>query len=221
MTSSLTRRQALSLGVGASAVIALTTSGTSQAASGTREALWNEPRSANGWPVLNHATTQQVEGTNVAVALAEGDAAIILRYVARRFAYEVDMLRTGDLHGHTTDRKVGAAFESNYLSGTAIAIRPLHYPLRADVKNTGMSESERIVIADILADCEGVVTWGGNLEPVKQSHFEIAVMPDTSSLRKLAAQLQGRNDTPGQGAGAIDAFAASRRRSVARFQQAH
>jgi hypothetical protein len=89
--------------------------------------------------------------------LAKRDASTVLLHVARRFACEVDMLRPGDLQGHTTDRKVGTAFESYYLSGTAVAIRPLHYPLGADVENTGMNEAERIVVADILVDCGGVV----------------------------------------------------------------
>ncbi|MCT9104121.1 hypothetical protein ACFWD7_19875 [Streptomyces mirabilis] len=189
-----------------------------QAAPASSEHTWKQPRSANGWPVLDHSTKYQVEGTDVEVSLAKGDAATVLLYVARRFAYEVDMLRVGDLHGHTTDRKVGASFESNYLSGTAIAIRPLHYPLGADVKNTGMSETERIVVADILADCERLVAWGGDLKPVKQSHFHINVKPGDSRLKRLAAHIRGWNDTPGEGAGSIDAFAPARRRRTARFQ---
>jgi hypothetical protein len=214
----LTRRRALGLGIGAGAAIALTTAGPVQAAPASSERTWKQSRSANGWPVLDHTTKYRVEGTNVEVSLAKGDAATVLLYVARRFAYEVDMLRAGDLHGHTTDRRVGASFESNRLSGTAIAIRPLHYPLGADVKNTGMSESERIVVADILADCEGVVAWGGNLKPVKQSHFHIDVKPGDPRLKRLAARIQGWDDTPGKGAGSIDAFAPARRRRAASFQ---
>ncbi|MEU6553281.1 hypothetical protein ABZ915_23810 [Streptomyces sp. NPDC046915] len=168
--------------------------------------------------MLDHATKYQVEGTNVEVSLAKGDAATVLLHVARRFAYEIDMLRAGDLHGHTTHRAIGASFESNHLSGTAIAIRPLHYPLGADVKYTGMSESERIVVADILADCEGVVAWGGDLKPVKQSHFHIDVKPGDPRLKRLAARIRGWNDTPGEGAGSIDAFAPARRRLAARYQ---
>nr|WSY54907.1 hypothetical protein OG999_35420 [Streptomyces sp. NBC_00886] len=159
-----------------------------------------------------------MEGTSVEVSLATGDAATVLLHVARRFAYEIDMLRAKDVLGHTTDRTVGAPFESNYLSGTAIAIRPLHYPLGADVQNTGMSATERIVVADIVADCEGVVAWGGDLKPVKQSHFHINVKPGDPHLKRVAARIRGWNDTPGEGAGSIDAFASARRRLAARFQ---
>ncbi|MEU0071299.1 hypothetical protein ABZ027_17390 [Streptomyces sp. NPDC006332] len=144
--------------------------------------------------------------------------ATVLVHVARRFAYEIGMLRAGDLRGHTTDRTVAASFESNCLSGTAMVIRPMHYPLGADVENTGMSETERIVVADILADCEGLVAWGGDLKPVKQSHFHIDVKPGDPRLKRLAARIRGQNDTPGEGAGAIDAFAPARRRLAARYQ---
>ncbi|CAM5444310.1 hypothetical protein SCANM124S_03807 [Streptomyces canus] len=49
-----------------------------------------------------------------------------------------------------------------------MAIRPLYYPLGAD-KATGMTEQERTVVRDILADCQDVVAWGGDLDPVKES----------------------------------------------------
>ncbi|MEH0545599.1 M15 family metallopeptidase [Streptomyces sp. B21-105] len=216
MTTSLTRRQAL--GIGAGATIALTTAGPVAAASASSEHTWKQARSANGWHVIDSTTTYRVEGTNVEVSLARGDVATVLLYVARRFAYEVDMLRAGDLHGHTIDRTVGALFESNHLSGTAIAIRPMHYPLGADVNSTGMSGTERIVVADVLAECEGVVTWGGDLKPVKQSHFHIDVKPGDPRLKRLAARIRERSDAPGEGAGSIDAFTPARRRLAARSQ---
>ncbi|MEV6289130.1 hypothetical protein AB0M41_01565 [Streptomyces sp. NPDC051896] len=81
-----------------------------------------------------------------------------------------------------------------------------------------MSQSERIVVADILADCEGVVAWGGDLKPVKQSHFHIDVKPGDARLKRLVARIRGWNDTPGKGAGSIDAFAPARRRLAARYQ---
>lgn len=87
----------------------------------------------------------------------------------------------------------------------------MHYPLGAHVKNTGMSETERIVVADIVA-------WGGDLKPVKQPHFHINVKPGDPRLKRLAARIRGWNDTPGEGAGSIDAFAPARRRLAARFQ---
>ncbi|MFF8015763.1 hypothetical protein [Streptomyces sp. NPDC007929] len=215
MTTSLTRRRVLGLGAGAAMAVAA--AGPAQAAPTAVDRAWTERESANGWPLLDRAGKYRVEGTNVDVFLAGGDVATVLLHVARRFAYEVDMLLPGDLQGHTTEREIGAAFESNHLSGTAVAIRPLHYPMGADVKNTGMSEAEQIVVTDILADCEGVIAWGGHLRPVKQSHFQLAVGPEDPRLRKLADRIRGWNSAPGRGAGTIDAFAPARRRRAARF----
>ncbi|MFE7990763.1 hypothetical protein [Streptomyces shenzhenensis] len=211
MTTSLTRRRAISLGLGTGAAIALTSSIPAQAASASvKERTWSKPKSQNDWPILDSAPKHRVEGANVEVSLAKGDVATVLLYVARRYAYEIDMLRAGDLKGYTNRTQVAAAFESNYLSGTALAIRPLYYPLGADVKNTGMGEADRTVVADILADCEGVVAWGGELKPVKQSHFEIAVRPGDPRLKALADRILDWHETPGRGAGAIDAFEPAR-----------
>ncbi|MFJ1600893.1 hypothetical protein [Streptomyces sp. NPDC088261] len=172
---------------------------------------WRSRRSQNSWPVIDsdRAEKFRIEGTNVDVALLGGDVATVLLYVARRFSYELGALRSAEVVGHTADRQVGVGFESNHLSGTALAIRPLLYPLGAS-KDTGMSTSERTVVDDILADCSGVVSWGGELAPVKESHFQIDVPPADARLVRLARRIQGWDDTPGQGAGTIDAFAPSR-----------
>ncbi|MGW3726091.1 hypothetical protein [Streptomyces sp. NPDC000851] len=216
----LSRRQALGIGAGvaAGAVFAALPS-TAVAAPAGRE--WKGRRSQNGWTVIasDQAKKFRIEGTNVNVTLRDGDVATVLLYVARRFSYEIDMLRSGDVEGHTTDRHVGAEFESNYLSGTAFAIRPLLYPLGAS-KSTGMSSAERTVIADILADCSGVVAWGGEMDPLKESHFQIDVPPSDARLSQLARRIQEWNDTPGRGAGTIDAFAPARIRRAKKAAQA-
>ncbi|MEU3983942.1 hypothetical protein AB0F77_28330 [Streptomyces sp. NPDC026672] len=207
-STALTRRRALGLGAGLVAGAALWDGGTTTASAAGR--TWRSGTTANGWPVVDDAPSHRVEGAcGVEVPLLDGDVATVLLYVARRFTYEIDMLRPGDVQGHTTDRHTGAAFESNRLSGTAVTIRPLFYPLGAQ-RDTGMSEQERTVVRDILADCAGVVAWGGDLKPVKESHFQIDVPPGDARLSALAARVRGWNDTPGQGAGTIDAFAPAR-----------
>ncbi|MFJ3824746.1 hypothetical protein [Streptomyces nodosus] len=217
MTTSVTRRRVLGLGIGAGAAITLATAGPVQAAApAADEHQWRRPRSANGWPVLDDATRYRVEGTDVEVSLAKGDAATVLLYVARRFAYEIDMLRPGDVQGHTLQHTVRADFESNYLSGTAIAIRPLFYPLGAQ-QGTGLSDLERVVIADILADCQDVVGWGGHEKQVKESHFQIDVRPGDPGLARLARRIRGEGAVPGSGAGSIDPFLPDRRRKAAAY----
>lgn len=157
-----------------------------------------------------------VEGTPVNVPLLKGDVATVLLYVARRFAYQIDMLRRGDVRGRTEDSTVGAGFESNHLSGTAIAIRPLFYPLGAR-RGTGLSDLEKVVVADILADCQGVVGWGGHAKAVKESHFQIDVGPGAPGLAALARRIRGEDAGPGSGAGSIDPFLPDRRRRAAAY----
>ncbi|MFE3825471.1 hypothetical protein [Streptomyces sp. NPDC059092] len=171
---------------------------------------WIGRKSANGWAILAEATKYQVQGApKLTVRLAEGPAATVLLYVVRRYAYEIDMLRPEELAGHATDRTVGAAFESNYLSGTAVAIQPMLYPLGGTAAN-GMSELAVTVVEDILADVGEVVAWGGELDPLKQSHFHIATSPGDRRLEALADRVGDWNTRPGKGAGCIDAFTHSR-----------
>lgn len=74
----------------------------------------------------------------------------------------------------------------------------------------GFFEHEKIVIRDILADCDGVIAWGGDLDPVKESHFHITVPATSSEYRNLVDRLRTWEDSPGKGAGAIDAFTPER-----------
>ncbi|MFK0050253.1 hypothetical protein ACIQU4_40370 [Streptomyces sp. NPDC090741] len=82
--------------------------------------------------MLASAPVHRVEGTGgVHFSAVAGDVATVLTHVVRRFHYEIDALRDGEVTGHTSHREVTAPYESNHLSGTAIAIRPLRYPLGA------------------------------------------------------------------------------------------
>ncbi|MBO2464141.1 hypothetical protein [Actinomadura violacea] len=54
---------------------------------------------------------------------------------------------------------VAAPFESNYLSGTAIAVRPDLYPTGSAGNLLGY---ELLIVRDVLAECGGVVRWGGD-----------------------------------------------------------
>ncbi|MDN5667468.1 MAG: hypothetical protein L0G87_03625 [Renibacterium salmoninarum] len=198
----LTRRGMLGLALATSGALVFPASALAAPANGTTP--WNGSTSANGWPVLTTTPTFRIEGSNESTNLADGDSATVLLYVARRFNYEVDSLRSGDVTAHTTDRNVAQPYESNYLSGTAIAIRPLLYPVGAG----GMFyPNELAVIKDILAELKGVVAWGGDASTPKESHFEIAVRPGDSKLKDAAAKIRGWDEQPSsEGAGATDAF---------------
>ncbi|WP_331748071.1 hypothetical protein OG520_40905 (plasmid) [Streptomyces sp. NBC_00984] len=223
MSGITSRRRLLGAGAATAAGLALATAGSPAQASARPKPLpkakqvklpngkeWIGRKSANGWAILTEATKYQVQGApKLTVRLAKGPAATVLLYVVRRYAYEIDMLRPEELTGHTTDREVGAAFESNYLSGTAVAIQPMLFPLGGTAAN-GMSELAVTVVEDILADVGEVVAWGGELAPLKQSHFHIATPPGDRRLEALADRISGWNSQPGKGAGSIDAFTSSR-----------
>lgn len=211
-----TRRQTLGLTAGLATGALLTNVPTATAAPNPDS--WQGRRSQNHWPVIDNSRTDtfRIEGTSVDVPLLNGDVATVLLYVARRFAYEIDMLRPGDVVGHTDHRTVKASFESNHLSGTAIAIRPLFYPLGAQ-KGTGLSDLEKVVVADILADCQGVIRWGGHAKPVKESHFQINVGPGDARLSDLARRIRDEEAGPGSGAGSIDPFLPSRLKKSAAY----
>jgi hypothetical protein len=81
---------------------------------------------------------------------------------------------------------VGAPFESNRLSGTALAVHPAAYPLAGGER---LWPHHEVIVRDILLDCGGAVAWGGDLSPAKCSHFHIAVRPGDRLLPRIAARL--------------------------------
>jgi hypothetical protein len=176
----LTRRHVLG-GIVGTTVLAL--AGVEPVAANSRR------RSANGWPIITHAPALRVEGADLTVALAHGPAAIVLLHCLRRYLYEIDnAVPQRELIGHLDTAPGLTPHESNHLSGTAIAIRPGWYPTGT---SGGFSRPDELRIRDILADCEGVVRWGGDTQPVKESHFQIDVPPTSPRLVTLVAKLQG------------------------------
>lgn len=212
----LTRRHLLGTGAGLAGALAIGSLGAAPAVAADRPGgTWTRSRSANGWEILDKATTYGIEGSGRSVSLAGGDAATILLHVARRFHYEIDQLRDGDVRGHRTSVKVREPYESNYLSGTAIEIRPHACPLGA---KDGFYPLELVVIRDILAELDGVVVWGGDFSTPKESHFEIALKPGHPKVKGVARKIADWNAGPGsEGAGAVDAFDAERQRRARSF----
>lgn len=161
--------------------------------------------SANGWPTEKAADiggaiwTRPVPGSDVRVAVRMGEVEAVLVYVIRRFHYEVDTLRAGEVTGFRSGvRRTGPT--SNYASGTAVAIRPGWYPPGA----TGeLRPHQRAVIADIVRSCRGVVEWGGTFRTPHEAHFQIGVGPHDPRLAEVAELVRGWESKPGQGAGVL------------------
>ncbi len=216
----LSRRSLLRAAAGTGVIIAA--SGTlvpPVAAAAPRTGKWNGDVSANGWRIAASAmAVHHVEGSDASLGLRRGDAGAVLLHVARRWHYEIAALDTGEgggVTGHTTRRTVGADFESNHLSGTAIALHPTAYPLAGSER---LWPHQEAIVRDILADCEGTVVWGGDLDPVKVSHFHIAARPGDNALTRAAARLAPVRATAArtQTAGTVADPATPSRRAKAR-----
>ncbi|MEU5287869.1 twin-arginine translocation signal domain-containing protein [Streptomyces sp. CA-278952] len=183
----------------------------------------------NGWEMEIAADrggsvwTRPVPGTPIkGVAVRTGDVEAVLVHVVRRFHYEVEALRDGDVVGWRRPGEVrrGQA-EANQASGTAVQIRPDHYPSGA---RGGFFPQQQIVLRDILAELEGVVRWGGDETKADESLFYIGVKPEDPLLAKVGRKLRGWSDQPGKGAGGpVDVRSGGRRReakALAREQKA-
>jgi hypothetical protein len=206
----LSRRQALSLGLiagtmaaapgVASAVLTATRSPAERA--GTPPLTpWSSTKSQNGWPVVSSAAVQQiqVEGSDARAPLRPGPAASILVHVARRYHYEVESLGQDDVIGHRDGRTLQAPYESNRLSGTALWLNPSRHPIGA----TGtLLPLQVAALRDILAECDGVVRWGGDdsAHPA-EGYFQIDARPGDPALKRVAARLSDWQTRPGLGAG--------------------
>ncbi|MGW6899008.1 hypothetical protein [Streptomyces sp. NBC_01718] len=171
------------------------------------------PTSANGWTLekaANHVSTvwtRPVAGTGLKVDVRIGDVELILVHVIRRFHYEVEQIQRVDLAGWRAIGKLDKDLpESNLASGTAVQIRP-----GASAKG-GLFPLQELVLRDILADCEGVVRWGGDDSTVNESLFYIDAGPNDERVRKVADKLRGWDATPGEGAGVeVNVLSPSRR----------
>lgn len=182
--------------------------------------IWDRDVSANGWSI-DPATVGQyrVEGSGSSMILRHGYPAAVLLHIARRWHYEIAALDTGEggeVTAYTRNRRVQTKFESNYLSGTAIALHPTSYPLRG---SESLWPHHVAIVRDILVDCEGTVVWGGDLSPIKASHFQLVAGPGDKVLRGVAARLDTRVQTVSrsQTAGVVadPATPARRRRAAA------
>ncbi|MGW7303463.1 hypothetical protein [Streptomyces sp. NPDC054829] len=162
--------------------------------------------SRNGWEMEKVADgggsiwTRPVPGTPLdGVHVRLGDVETVLVHVVRRFHYDVDELRRGDVVGwrHPDKVREGLA-DSNQASGTAVQIRPGFYP---SGQRGGFFPHQLATVRDIVADCEGVVRWGGDDSNPDEALFYIAVRPESRRLTEVAAKIRRWTETPGEGAG--------------------
>ena len=172
---------------------------------------WEMEKSIDGGGTI---WTRPVPGTPLeGVAVRIGDVEALLVHVIQRFHYEIDQLRKGDVVGWTSPGKVRKGLpEGNQASGTAVRIRPGHYPSGA---KGGFFPQQQAVIRDILAELDGTIRWGGDDRRPDESLFYIDVRPGDTRLATTAAKLRSWKDTPGKGAGSpVDVLSRQRHESA-------
>jgi hypothetical protein len=174
-------------------------------------------KSPNGWPVNRGPDlggtvwSRPVVGTGFSVDVAIGEVETILVHVVRRFHYEIATLGPGDVIGF---RAAGGlrGDQLNHASGTAVDIRPGHYPPGT---HGGFYPNELAVIRDILGECGGVVRWGGDFATPDEAHFQIDRPPADPALVRLASTLRGWRERPSLGAGILQNPADRHRQDIA------
>ncbi|MFJ2557307.1 MULTISPECIES: hypothetical protein [unclassified Streptomyces] len=179
--------------------------------------------SKNGWEMEKtvddhgHIYTRPLPGLPLdGVQMRMAEVETVLVHVVSRFHYEIDALRAGEVVGWQRPGSVRKGLaESNLASGTAVRIRPGSYPSGA---RGGFYPLEELVLRDILADCEGVVRWGGDDRTPDESLFSIDVPPGDERLTEVAAKIRGWTHTPGQGSGVlVDPRRPERRKAAERL----
>ncbi|WP_246007334.1 hypothetical protein [Actinomadura pelletieri] len=170
-----------------------------------------------------HVYTRRAPGTPIEFQVRMGEVETVLVHVIRRFHYQIDtLLSAEEVVGWRAPSAVQRKLaESNQASGTAVQIRPGHYPAGA---RGGFYPQQELVVRDILAELDGVVRWGGDDRRPDESLFYIALKPGNPRLAKVVQEIRGWKDTPGLGAGSgIDITSPERRsaaKKLARLQQA-
>lgn len=146
-------------------------------------------KSQNGWPANDRSLirTYTIPGTTQKLAIRSGPVATILLYVATQFHRRVEAIHPGWCWGYAERQIRGGIALSNHASGTAIDLNAPAHPLGTDEKKT-FTAVEISTIRKILAECSGVVRWGGDYRGRQDPmHFEI--FADGPAVAKAATKL--------------------------------
>lgn len=127
--------------------------------------------SQNGWPIKPASQTDLIVGGVNFGGVRSGSVFTVLAYVATRFHHEVEPLRAGQCGAYNPRKIPGSDVWSNHASATAIDCNWQLHPLGA--RGTYSYRAHQ-TIERIVADCDGVVRWGGTYSTtVDEMHFEI------------------------------------------------
>ncbi|MEU4213699.1 hypothetical protein AB0F13_27620 [Streptomyces sp. NPDC026206] len=106
--------------------------------------------------------------------------------------------------------------ERRLASGTAVRIRPGHFPVG---NRGGFFLLQLTAIRDIFAELDGVVRWGRDDRKVDEALFYIDVKPGDARLKEVVNRIRVWKDMAGQGAGAPVDLTSRTRRNAAKAME--
>lgn len=129
-----------------------------------------------------------VAGVKFPGGVKAGDVATVLHYVASQFHERVEPLHDGWCWGWAYRAiRGGTTNLSNHAAGCAIDINAPKHPLGK--RGTFGAEQVKTITA-IVAECEGVVRWGGSYSSrPDEMHFEVIGKSD--AVARVAAKFRG------------------------------
>lgn len=137
-------------------------------------------RSYNGWtasPTRSDIGVEPLEvaGVQFPSGVRSGAAATVLGYVAEQFHRRVEPLVDGWCWGFNYRQNRNSDNLSCHASGTAVDLNAPNHP---NGKSGTFNVRERGEIRKILAECDGVVRWGGDFTGTPdEMHFELVGSP--------------------------------------------
>lgn len=135
----------------------------------------------NGWPASANRDAIginkdfEVAGVKFPGGVKSGDVSTLLGYVAAQFHNRVEPLVGGWCWGWAYRDVRGGASLSNHAAGCAIDVNAPNHALGKKGTFSAVKEAE---IKRIIAECNGVVRWGGSYSGrVDEMHFEVVGTP--------------------------------------------
>lgn len=158
--------------------------------------------SYNGWIASRSASSIGVDpnftaaGRKFPGGVKSGDVATVMRYLVEQLnkrVERVDLYSPGDEWGWYYKSSANASYLlSCHSSGTAIDFNATRHP---NGRRGTFSATQVVAIRQILAECSGVIRWGGDFAGTKdEMHFEI--IGSAAQVKAAAARIT--NNTPPQ-----------------------
>lgn len=137
--------------------------------------------SQNGWSAGNLAVIDRgfnFKGATFPGGVRSGDVEKVLGYVVAQLDARVEKVHPGWCWGYFYRQVRGASSVSNHSSGTAVDYNAPAHPMGSNA-HAGFSTQQVAEIHKILAECSGVVRWGGDYTSARKDpmHFEIVGSP--------------------------------------------